>query len=228
VEQSHESRFDEEFMQSASALQWFENFTDTICQYLDEPNQPTPQTPEWEALDFVGKKRCALDLSRTFHLESYIDYEQISDVTARSGLSPKSREHLQAVVGDYHNALPLSLPELYWLMNVYSWTELDLGLDADTLDDAGILERVMDEDTRPSLELDCFSPVVAAVIAKSGEVVSGGKRQMVSGADLVHRWWAWRRGVGDFEGVGTNDLARTTLRGLATLIGRPVTANIDH
>ncbi len=225
MELSHESRFHEELWESLSALQWFERFTDTICQYLDEPNQPTPQTPDWEALDDVDKKRCALDLSRTFHLESYINYEQISDVTARSGLSPKSQRHLQAVVGDYHAALPLSLPELYWLMGVYSWTERELGLDVDTLDDVGTLERVMDEDTRPGLELDCFTPVVAAVIAKSGKVVSGGKRQTVSGAELVHRWWAWRRGVGDFGGVGTNDLARTTLRGLAALIGRPVTGN---
>lgn len=224
MEQSDESRFQEELWQSFSSAQWFERFTDTICQYLDEPNQPTPQTPDWEALGPTGKKRCALDLSRTFHLESYINYEQISDVTAQSGLSPKSRNRLQGIVRDYHDALPLSLPELYWLMDEYTHSEQDLGLDVDTLADVGTLE-IMGEDIRPSLEFDCFSPVVAGVVAKSGEVVSGGKRQIASGAELVSRWWAWRRGVREFAGVGTNDLAQTALRGLAALIGRPVTDN---
>jgi hypothetical protein len=206
--------FRDDLHHTMASLRWFESFGTAITEYLDMP-QPSARTASWENMGVSDKKGCALDLSRMLHLETYIDYEQGSEVGTRV-LSQASRHHLHDVVRDYHAALPLNLAELRWLMNEYAFSEQGLGLDRDTLE-------VWGPDTRPDIELDCYSPTVEQLMMKSCEMIVQGKYKQVTGRVLIDRWWAWRRDSGEYRDLGTNEDARTALRGLATMIGSPFT-----
>jgi hypothetical protein len=50
------------------------------------------------------------------------------------------------------------------------------------------------------------------------ELICAGVRKVISGRDVVRRWWAWRRETDEFAGQGTLDLARESLRGIVELL----------
>lgn len=111
---------------------------------------------------------------------------------ARTLLSWAEAAALDAAVAKYHDALPFSAAERRWFLAKY-------------------------DETDPSHNSQ-FAEVVNGIGEAEDTIVTMGTREHVRGADLIERWWAWRRGVGQFEGSGTFDLACNALRDVYLVI----------
>lgn len=55
------------------------------------------------------------------------------------------------------------------------------------------------------------------------ELMTNGVRRAVRGRDLLHRWWEWRRGVGEFEG---QDSYLEAMKALALMTARLVPPSV--
>jgi hypothetical protein len=120
-------------------------------------------------------------------------------------LTPQAARRLDRAINDYHDALPFTPAERRWFYAQFCSDDEALQ-SADPLDHAGIVNRIAKTD---------------------GRIITIGKREHVRGAELVRRWWAWRRGAGEYEGDSTVDVAHDALRRIAFLVLRNGTLDLS-
>lgn len=97
----------------------------------------------------------------------------------------------------YHDALPFTKKEWDWL--------------------ARMSHDALDEFVPMGGWASVGSSAIHWVMDQRAEIVNLGRRQTVSGAELVSREWDWIRGGGDYKGNSTYDEARTVLQGFVRL-----------
>ncbi len=123
-------------------------------------------------------------------------------------LTPSYRAPLKELADTYHGALPYVEPERSWLVR--------------SRDESWERQR-NDPDRRPGP-----METVPGIKLAEGEIVSAGRVVRVTGRDLLRRWWSWRRGVDEFEGEGTLNLARETLVKIGELLVTPEARRFVH
>jgi hypothetical protein len=85
----------------------------------------------------------------------------------------------------YHDNLPFDAAVLRWLHDTY-----------DSLDDSLVVN----------------ANVLRLIASQRDHIVNRGRLVEVNGAELIDRWWDWRRGVGDYAGRDAAGEAYEALR----------------
>jgi hypothetical protein len=96
------------------------------------------------------------------------------------------------LMASWHTALPFSEAERHWL-----WSENGAGAGTPGLGSEEWMVTVRQSEAR---------------------IVSAGISRIVRGRDLLQRWWAWRREIGEYAGQGSLDQAREAVVGLTALL----------
>jgi hypothetical protein len=119
------------------------------------------------------------------------------DLVYIAGLAPNSARRVMSAVEGYHDLLPFTKAEHWWLD--------DMRLDAIANDEAVIADM----------------SAIHWVMAQRGEVKDGGRLRSVSGKDLISREWEWIRGGGEFRASSTYEESRVALEAVVSLFDNP-------
>lgn len=131
--------------------------------------RPEPETPAWDGLDSAGRERFAADFDHILAIDRAIQ-ASFEWGGWYSHMLPRNVErNLRDTAEIYRGYLPLSYVELQFLENQY----YDINLQTAQVSD------------------DYCSKVGAL----RDELLPGGQRA----AEVIDRWWDWRRGVGEFS-----------------------------
>lgn len=185
----------DELASTRAAVYWLGSLANRVDDYLDTVPQPGAHTPDWDALDAEGQELFAVDLDHALDLERIFEEALLGEPFRAPVLSGHSEAKLRFKIDSYRGLLPFDKGELNWLEGTYE----------------GITTR--------GEPRDHLAPLATALRAERGSFTVAGRRQTLSGAELTDRWWDWRRGVGEFEDVGTRDRAHEALQEIRTLMG---------
>ena len=153
---------------------------------------------DWQELDRPIQDTVAHDFDEFIKIENLFE-----SIEPGRLLSAEASGVFRSVAARFHDALPFTAPELRWLVTSHR-------------------EAKQTDANRRRLPPWSKGDQLAAFIglqSKRGEVVSVGHHQTITGGELTRRWWAWHRGVAEFEGADTYDLACALLEDLSALIG---------
>jgi len=157
--------------------------------YVQFVCEPDPATPDWSDLTPDEQGTFAHDFVILMELEGYLKPYDWPRL-----LSPEAFNTLKGAVDRYHDTLPFSDTERRWLIVRHAEAE--------------------DDPTGPI----AYAGDLVTLAAMREDIVSSGRRQAVTGRELIHRWWDWRRGTGDFQHLSARDDMRSALAEMASLI----------
>jgi len=133
----------------------------------------------WSDLDPVTKKQVANELCWTVELEHCGSY-----VGAAFLLAGARVRDLQRSWDRFHDNLPFDAAEWRWLNAAYGVAAEE---DPDTWANG--------EEAEPTPN---FVGRLGHIASRHGHIVDRGRVAEVNGAELIDRWWDWRRGAGDY------------------------------
>ncbi len=167
-------------------------FAEDLGHEIDRAWPPVDEAfhSAWDELSPEQQEPWAEELWHTMWLEGIMPGAEWL-----ADVPPEGADSLRNAVGDYHDTLPFSRAERRWFFGVYT---------QNAAQDA--------------------SPPLAAVMKELGykraEIISLGKRETIDGHQLICRWWDWRRGVGEYEGMDTAMTSHHALINLEALTKR--------
>jgi hypothetical protein len=179
----------QEALKAASRLKSLSESAHSIFQDFGPVTEH--QQVAWHELSQTDQVAWAFDLCNGLWLEGWMPTPRVLTI-----LTPPAAEALTDAINDYHDALPFSSAERHWLVGEYDRTDPDShwGTNEGTV------------------------AAVSHIVGAEDVIVDRGRQRPVRGEELIQRWWAWRRGVEEFEEDGAYELTRDALRRIVNLV----------
>ena len=169
-------------------------FGTSVDRFLQAPRLPADiGVRNWPDLPEAAQHTWAEDFGRLILVERRVPSADVLSV-----LSPATAETLQRAIDGYRDTVPLTVGEREWLLSRYAQFEAS---------QAGV-EHHFD-----------FIEHLRELEAEASR--HRGRRQYVLGAEVIHNWWDWRRGGGDYAGRDRGfTRSQTAARRIAGLLAR--------
>lgn len=162
--------------------------SDAVVLLEDERVQFETEAADWEKLSPHDQERCGFAFYHNIWLEHNMEETVRLDLPLSAFALTQLQIHIRSYLDMYS---PFSYGERHML--------------ADSLPES-------------SPEPGEFAMMIAALQQESAEAIVGGRTQVIYGAELFRRWWAWRREVDEFAATGTYQQARVGLRRISDYV----------